>query len=165
MLRRSTASSLLWIAYKREQPVTTQLRNLIPLCAWITHLRTAVLNTYDITFNKPVVSYHLHWSHWLVSGKASVLEIGLQRSTWRTRTFMSRFVSALCVWGSNILVQGPALRAGPVSPSLHKICGGSPCSHERRVFASRWLAHSCSVSGAVKRTKVFGAQSPQSVGP
>ncbi len=62
-------------------------------------------------------------------------------------------VSALCVRGSSISVQGPALRAGPVSPSLHASHGGSPCSHERTGRShpqlSRRLAHSCSVSGAV----------------
>ncbi len=40
-------------------------------------------------------------------------------------------VSALCVRGSSISVQGPTLRAGPVSPRLHESRGGSPCSHER----------------------------------
>ncbi len=77
--------------------------------------------------------------------------------------------SALCVRGSSISVQGPALRAGPVSPRLHESRGGSPCSHERTGRShpqlSRRLAHSCSVSGAVMRTQGFGAQSPQSVGP
>ncbi len=75
-------------------------------------------------------------------------------------------VSALCVRGSSISVQGPALRAGPVSPRLHESRGGSPCYHERTGRShpqlSRRLAHSCSVSGAVMRTQGFGAQSPQS---
>ncbi len=78
-------------------------------------------------------------------------------------------VSALCVRGSSISVQGPALRAGPVSLHLHEGRGGSPCSHERTGHShpqlSRRLAHSCSVSGAVMRTQGFGAQSPQPVGP
>ncbi len=40
-------------------------------------------------------------------------------------------VSALCVRGSSISIQGPALRAGHVSPRLHESRVGSPCSHER----------------------------------
>ncbi len=44
---------------------------------------------------------------------------------------LTQAVSALCVRGSSISVQGPALRAGPVSPRLHESRGGSPCSHER----------------------------------
>ncbi len=75
----------------------------------------------------------------------------------------------LCVRGSSISVQGPTLRAGPVSPRLHESCGGSPCSHERtgrpHPQLSRRLAHSRSVSGTVMRTQGFGAQSPQPVGP
>ncbi len=78
-------------------------------------------------------------------------------------------VSALCVRGSSISVQGPTLRAGPVSPRLHESRGGSPCSHERTGHPhpqlSRRLAHSRSVSGTVMRTQGFGAQSPQPVGP
>ncbi len=78
-------------------------------------------------------------------------------------------VSALCVRGSSISVQGPTLRAGPVSPRLHESRGGSPCSHERtgrpHPQLSRRLAHSRSVSGTVMRTQGFGAQSPQPVGP
>ncbi len=78
-------------------------------------------------------------------------------------------VSALCVRGSSISVQGPTLRAGPVSQRLHESRGGSPCSHERtgspHPQLSRRLAHSRSVSGTVMRTQGFGAQSPQPVGP
>ncbi len=78
-------------------------------------------------------------------------------------------VSALCVRGSSISVQGPTLQAGPVSPRLHESRGGSPCSHERtgrpHPQLSRRLAHSHSVSGTVMRTQGFGAQSPQPVGP
>ncbi len=78
-------------------------------------------------------------------------------------------VSALCVRGSSISVQGPTLRAGPVSPRLHESRGGSPCSHERtgrpHPQLSRRLAHSRSVLGTVMRTQGFGAQSPQPVGP
>ncbi len=77
-------------------------------------------------------------------------------------------VSALCVRGSSISVQGPTLRAGPVSPRLHESRGGSPCSYEKtgrpHPQLSRRLAHSRSVSGAVMRTQGFGAQSP-TVGP
>ncbi len=78
-------------------------------------------------------------------------------------------VSELCVRGSSISVQGPALRVGPVSLCLHESRGESPCSHERTGHSHpqlfRRLAHSCSVLGAVKRTQGFGAQSPQLVGP
>ncbi len=78
-------------------------------------------------------------------------------------------VSALCVRGSSISVQGPTLRAGPVSPRLHESRGGSPCSHERtgrpHPQLSRRLAHSRSVSETILRTQGFGAQSPQPVGP
>ncbi len=78
-------------------------------------------------------------------------------------------ISALCIRGSSISVQGPTLRAGPVSPRLHESRGGSPCSHERtgrpHPQLSQRLAHSRSVSGTVMRTQGFGAQSPQPVGP
>ncbi len=82
---------------------------------------------------------------------------------------LTQAVSALCVRGSSISVQGPTLRAGPVSPRLHESLGGSPCSHERtgrpHLQLSRRLAHSRSVSGTVMQTQGFGAQSPQPVGP
>ncbi len=72
-------------------------------------------------------------------------------------------VSALCVRGSSISVQGPTLRAGPVSPCLHESRGGSPCSHERTGRPHPQLSRS--VSGTVMRTQGFGPQSPQPVGP
>ncbi len=76
-------------------------------------------------------------------------------------------VSVLCVRGSSISVQGPALRAGPVSLRLHESRGGSPYSmREQGVCILNYrLAHSCSVSGVVLRTRGFGAQSLQPVGP
>ncbi len=40
-------------------------------------------------------------------------------------------IPAVCVWRTGILVQGPALRAVPVTPCLHESCGGSPGSPER----------------------------------
>ncbi len=52
---------------------------------------------------------------------------------------------------------GPALRAVPIAPCLHKSSGGSPCSLERseRVHSQlpRRLAHTGSVSGSVMRTQ------------
>ncbi len=49
-----------------------------------------------------------------------------------------------------ISVQGPALRAIPVTSCLHQSHGGGPCSPERMLCACpqlpRWLAHACAFS-------------------
>ncbi len=100
------------------------------------------------------------------SSDSSVPEIGLQRSTWRTRTSMCRsFPQA----SGNISVQGPALQAVPIAPCLHESSGGSPCSLERTGCAHsqllQQLAHTGSGSGSVMRTQGFGAFAPQPVGP
>ncbi len=75
----------------------------------------------------------------------------------------------LCVRGSSISVQGPALQSVPVSPRLHESRGGGPGSHERtcRLHSqlSRRLAHTGTVTGPVVQTQGFGAQSSQPVGP
>ncbi len=67
------------------------------------------------------------------------------------------------------LVQGPALRAVPVTPCLHERCGGSPGSPERTGHLHsqlpQRLAHTASVSGPVVRTQGLGALAPQPVGP
>ncbi len=44
---------------------------------------------------------------------------------------------AVCVRRTGVSLQGPALRAVPIVPCLHKSSGGSPCSLERT-----WRAHS-----------------------
>ncbi len=78
-------------------------------------------------------------------------------------------IPAFRVRGSGISVQGPALRAVPVTPRLHQSRGGGPCSPERTGCAHpqlpRWLAHTCTVSQTVVHTQGPGAQAPQPVGP
>ncbi len=78
-------------------------------------------------------------------------------------------IPAVCVLRTSISVQGPALRAVPIAPCLHKSSGGSPCSIERTGRAHsqlpQRLAHTGSVSGSVMRTQGFGALAPQPVGP
>ncbi len=77
-------------------------------------------------------------------------------------------IPAIRVRGSSISVQGPALRAIPVSSLLHQSRRGGPCSPERMGCAHpqlpRQLAHTCAVSRAVVHTQGPGAQAPQPVG-
>ncbi len=77
-------------------------------------------------------------------------------------------ISSLCVRRASISVQGPPLRAIPVTSCLHQSRGGSPCSikgsrHSRSQLPRR-LAHTGPVSSAVVRTQGHGAQPPQPVG-
>ncbi len=56
--------------------------------------------------------------------------IGLQRSTWRMLTFTFRSfcdtdVSTVCVRRSGMAIQGPPLRALPVSPCVHEVVEGA----------------------------------------
>ncbi len=78
-------------------------------------------------------------------------------------------IPAICVRGSGISVQGPALRAVPVASRLHQSRGGGPCPSERAGCAHsqlpRRLAHTCTVSQAVVCTQGPGAQAPQPAGP
>ncbi len=82
---------------------------------------------------------------------------------------VTQAIPAIRVRGSGISVQGPALRAVPVTSRLHQSHGGGPCSPERTGCAHpqlpRRLAHTCTVSRAVVRTQEPGAQAPQPVGP
>ncbi len=82
---------------------------------------------------------------------------------------VTQAIPAIRVRGSGISVQGPALRAVPVTSRLHQSHGGGPCSPERTGCAHpqlpRRLAHTCTVSRAVVHTQGPGAQAPQPVGP
>ncbi len=77
-------------------------------------------------------------------------------------------VSPLCVRGASIPVQGPSLRAIPVTSCLHQGRRSSPCtvkgSRHSYPQLPRRLAHSGPVSSTVVRTQGYGAQSPQPVG-
>ncbi len=77
-------------------------------------------------------------------------------------------ISAICIRGSGISVQVPALRAVPVASCLHQSSRGSPCSLERMGGAhpqlSRRLAHTRTVSRSAVCTQGPGAQTPQPVG-
>ncbi len=65
-------------------------------------------------------------------------------------------IPAICVRGSGISVQGPALRAVPVASRLHQSRGGGPCPSERAGCAHsqlpRRLAHTCSLAGSCLHT-------------
>ncbi len=77
-------------------------------------------------------------------------------------------VSPLCIRRASISVQGPPLRAVPVTSCLHQGHGGSPCSNEGKRYShsqlTQRLAHTGPVSRAVMRTQGHSAQSPQPVG-
>ncbi len=77
-------------------------------------------------------------------------------------------VSPLCVRGASIPVQGPPLRAIPVTSCLHQGRRSSPCTikgsrHSYPQLPQR-LAHPGPVSSTVVRTQEYGAQSPQPIG-
>ncbi len=99
--------------------------------------------------------------------------IGLQRSTWRTLTFTFRSFcdtdrSTVCVRRSGMAVQGPPLRAFPVSPCVHEGCRGRPYPV---TGSGRWdpqlprrLAYPSTIQWAVGRSQGLGAPAPQPVG-
>ncbi len=69
---------------------------------------------------------------WCTGGWSNAFSprIGLQRSTWRMLTFTFRSfcdtdVSTVCVRRSGMAVQGPPLRALPVSPCVHEVVEGA----------------------------------------
>ncbi len=77
-------------------------------------------------------------------------------------------VPTVCVRRSGMAVQGPPLRALPLSPCLHEGRRGRPCpvtgSGRQDPQLSRRLAHSGPVPGTVVRSQGSGASAPQPVG-
>ncbi len=77
-------------------------------------------------------------------------------------------VPTVCVRRSGVAVQGPPLRALPLSPCLHEGRRGRPCpvtgSGRQDPQLSRRLAHSGPVPRTVVRSQGSGASAPQPVG-
>ncbi len=77
-------------------------------------------------------------------------------------------VSTVCVWRSGMAVQGPPLRALPVSPCVHEGCRGRPYpvtgSGRQDPQLPRRLAYSSPIQRAVGRSQGLGAPAPQPVG-
>ncbi len=77
-------------------------------------------------------------------------------------------VSTVCVRRSGMAVQGPPLRALPVSPCVHEGCRGRPYpvtgSGHQDPQLPRRLAYSSPIQRAVGRSQGLGAPAPQPVG-
>ncbi len=77
-------------------------------------------------------------------------------------------VSTVCVRRSGMAVQGPPLRALPVSPCVHEGCRGRPYpvtgSGRQDPQLTRRLAYSSPIQRAVGRSQGLGAPAPQPVG-
>ncbi len=77
-------------------------------------------------------------------------------------------VSTVCVRRSGMAVQGPPLRALPVSPCVHEGCRGRPYpvtgSGRQDTQLPRRLAYSSPIQRAVGRSQGLGAPVPQPVG-
>ncbi len=77
-------------------------------------------------------------------------------------------VSTDCIRRSGMAVQGPPLRALPVSPCVHKGCRGRPYpvtgSGRQDPQLPRRLAYSSPIQRAVGRSQGLGAPAPQPVG-
>ncbi len=77
-------------------------------------------------------------------------------------------VSTVCVRRSGMAVQGPPLRALPVSPCVHEGCRGRPYpvtgSGRQDPQLPRRLAYSSPIQRAVGRSQGLGAPAPQPVG-
>ncbi len=77
-------------------------------------------------------------------------------------------VSTVCVRRSGMAVQGPPLRALPVSPCVHEGCRGRPYpvtgSGRQDPQLYRRLAYPSPIQRAVGRSQGFGAPAPQPVG-
>ncbi len=77
-------------------------------------------------------------------------------------------VSTVCVRRSGMAVQGPSLRALPVSPCVHEGCRGRPYpitgSGRQDPQLPRRLAYSSPIQRAVGRSQGLGAPAPQPVG-
>ncbi len=77
-------------------------------------------------------------------------------------------VSTVCVRRSGMAVQGPPLRALPVSPCVHEGCRGRPYpvtgSGRQDPQLPRRLAYSRPIQRAVGRSQGLGAPAPQPVG-
>ncbi len=77
-------------------------------------------------------------------------------------------VSTVCVRRSSMAVQGPPLRALPVSPCVHEGCRGRPYpvtgSGRQDPQLPRRLAYSSPIQRAVGRSQGLGAPAPQPVG-
>ncbi len=77
-------------------------------------------------------------------------------------------VSTVCVWRSGMAVQGPPIRALPVSPCVHEGCRGRPYpvtgSGRQDPQLPRRLAYSSPIQRAVGRSQGLGAPAPQPVG-
>ncbi len=73
-------------------------------------------------------------------------------------------VSTVCVRRSGMAVQGPPLRALPVSPCVHEGCRGRPYpvtgSGRQDPQLPRWLAYSSPIQRAVGRSQGLGAPAP-----
>ncbi len=77
-------------------------------------------------------------------------------------------VSTVCVRRSGMAVQGPPLRALPVSPCVHEGCRGRPYpvtgSGRQDPQLPRRLAYYSPIQRAVGRSQGLGAPAPQPVG-
>ncbi len=81
---------------------------------------------------------------------------------------VTQTVSTVCVRRSGMAVQGPPLRALPVSPCVHEGCRGRPYpvtgSGRQDPQLPRRLAYSSPIERAVGRSQGLGAPAPQPVG-
>ncbi len=81
---------------------------------------------------------------------------------------VTQTVSTVCVRRSGMAVQGPPLRALPVSPCVHEGCRGRPYpvtgSGRQDPQLPRRLAYSSPIQRAVGRSQGLGAPAPQPVG-
>ncbi len=82
--------------------------------------------------------------------------------------FATQTVSTVCVRRLGMAVQGPPLRALPVSPYVHEGCRGRPYpvtgSGRQDPQLPRRLAYSSPIQRAVGRSQGLGAPAPQPVG-
>ncbi len=82
--------------------------------------------------------------------------------------FFPLHVSTVCVRRSGMAVQGPPLRALPVSPCVHEGCRGHPYSvtgsGRQDPQLPRRLAYPSPIQRAVGRSQGLGAPAPQPVG-
>ncbi len=81
---------------------------------------------------------------------------------------VTQTASTVCVRSSGMAVQGPPLRALPVSPSVHEGCRGRPYpvtwSGRQDPQLPRRLAYPSPIQRAVGRSQGLGAPAPQPVG-
>ncbi len=94
--------------------------------------------------------------------------IDLKDAYFHVSILPRRTVSTVCVRRSGMAVQGPPLRALPVSPCVHEGCRGRPYpvtgSGRQDPQLPRRLAYPSPIQRAVGRSQGLGAPAPQLVG-